>query len=190
MIIENARTTLFQSKEDYLAFRQAWKDFHNSGKAKPTFTLFEGKREVWEPGKGYVKVPFTRKDKHTALSSYHYMLYNILRGKYAETGYTSITNERKLHAHRYWPATTKYNNDPNPNQAMHCAAVELLRILGRLQSTKPLSSWEQKTIDELLLPFGNTISKEALVAIYEPLHTWIKNGFVDYVEVKEPEAIS
>jgi hypothetical protein len=190
MIIENARTTLFQTKEDYLAFRQAWKDFHNSGKAKPTFTTFEGTYEKYEPGKGYIKVPYTRRDKSKPLSSYHYMLYNILRGKYAETGYTPIQNKNKLNGNRYWPASSKYNSDPNPYQAMHCAAVNLLRTLSRLKSDKPLSSWEQSSIDDLLLPFGNTISKESLIAIYEPLHTWIKNGFVDYVEVKEAETVS
>lgn len=181
MIIENARTTLFQSKEDYLAFRQAWKDFHNSGKAKPIQTPFEYKIQ---------DRIYTRRDKTKPLKSYHYMLYNILRGKYAETGYTPILNKDKLNAHRYWPATSKYNSDPNPMQAMHCAAVDLLRVLDLIRSDKPVPSWQQRRVDELMLPFGNTISKESLAAIYEPLHAWIKNGFVDYVEVKETEAIS
>ena len=30
--IENAKTRLFESKEHYLKFKQAWKDFHNSDK--------------------------------------------------------------------------------------------------------------------------------------------------------------
>ena len=30
--VENAKTRFFESKEDYLKFRQAWKDFHNEGK--------------------------------------------------------------------------------------------------------------------------------------------------------------
>lgn len=181
MKIENARTTLFQSKEDYLAFRQAWKDFHNSGKAKPIWTPFEYKIQ---------DRIYTRKDKTKPLKSYHYMLYNILRGRPAELGYSPLVNAGKLNANRYWPATTKYNCNPNPMQAMHCAAVELLRTLDLIKSDKALPSWQQRRVDELMLPFGNTISKESLAAIEEPLHAWLKNGFVDLVEVKEAETIS
>lgn len=34
---ENIKFDIFQSKEEYLTFRQAWKDYINSGKAQPSY---------------------------------------------------------------------------------------------------------------------------------------------------------
>jgi len=186
--IEDARTRFFNTKEDYLAFRQAWKDFHNSGKAKPVISIYEGTYEKYEQGKGYIEVPYTRKDKSTPLSSYHYMLYNLLRGKSATEGYAPITNAGKLNANRYWPASAKHNGEPNPWQAMHCAATELCRKLNMLKVDKP-ASWQQNNIDALLLPFGNTLNKEALISLLDTLYPWVQAGFV-VEQPKEEEVIS
>jgi hypothetical protein len=185
--IENARTRFFNTKEDYLAFRQAWKDFHNSGKAKPVISTFEGTYTKYEQGKGYISVPYTRKDKNKPLSSYHYMLYNLLRGRSATDGYAPLTNASRLNANRYWPASAKYNGDPNPWQAMHCAATELCRKLNMLKVDKP-SSWQQGSIDNLLLPFGDTLNKEALISLLDALYPWVQAGFV--TEQPKEEVVS
>ena len=73
MQAENAKTRFFVSKEDYLKFKQSWKNFHNSDKL-----VWREDVEVysWELDK-----KITMKNiKHTALGPEHYMLYNLLRG--------------------------------------------------------------------------------------------------------------
>lgn len=66
MKIENAQFNFFENKDHYLTFRQAWKDYINSGKAKcETYTDYQG---------GTCKYP-------SNLECKHHLLYTLLRGK-------------------------------------------------------------------------------------------------------------
>lgn len=62
--ISNVKKEIFVSKEHYLHFRQSWKDFINSGKAKPH----------------YEEGPYGRY-KHSNLRGSHHLLFCILTEK-------------------------------------------------------------------------------------------------------------
>lgn len=65
MKIENAKETFFNSKDEYLQFIQAWKQFHAEGKHKKVeFTEYDGSIHM-----------------KSNLHCEHHLLYNLLRGK-------------------------------------------------------------------------------------------------------------
>jgi len=137
--IENAKTRLFESKEHYLNFKQAWKSFHNSDKL------------VWrEDVEVYVynqnKYATMRNVKHTALSAEHYMLYNLLRGYSSERGFRE-DGDHGWTACEYalWQInrTAKNLKDVNSEYAIN------------RKSTRA-------AIDKLLLPFADNVSHEML----------------------------
>lgn len=146
--IENAKTRFFESKEDYLKFRQAWKDFHNSDKL-----VWREDIEVysWELDK-----KITMKNvKHTALGPEHYMLYSLLRGYEAHRGFS----EDSVHG---W-------------LAYDYALSTLLRTIKDLQYVN--STYEsqrersRRAYKALVLPFGETLSQGALVALARDIHS-------------------
>jgi hypothetical protein len=65
MKIENAQYNFFETKDHYLQFRQAWKDYINSGQAK--------KQEM----KYWGGTPYFA----SSLKCEHHLLYALLRGK-------------------------------------------------------------------------------------------------------------
>lgn len=82
--IENAKQIFFTDKQHYLNFRKAW-----SQATKISQT--EVKEAFWVPS-------------HTTAT--HHLVYNLLRGKAPETGFTPITNRNKL------------SNGMRPNRAL------------------------------------------------------------------------
>ena len=65
MKIEQAPHNFFDSKEEYLTFRQAWKDFHKEGKHKPV------PHDDYYGGTRYV----------SDLMCVHHLIYALLRGR-------------------------------------------------------------------------------------------------------------
>lgn len=146
--MENAKTRLFESKEDYLKFRQAWKDFHNSGKV-----VWREDKEVycWETS-GYVTM---KNVKCTALGAEHYMLYNLLRGYDSRRGFSEDADHGWL-AHDY-------------------ALSTLLRTIKDLQNVNSTYEYSRKSarkgFEALVLPFGDTLSQGVLVALARSIHS-------------------
>ena len=145
--IENVKTRFFESKEHYLNFRQAWKDFHNSDKL-----VWREDVEVYSWA--YNKNVTMKNVKYTSLSAQHYMLYNLLRGYEAHRGFTE-------HGEFGWVA---YDN----------ALSSLLRSISDIADVNSPSEtrrkWARERVDALILPFGETLSEGVLVALAREIH--------------------
>ena len=170
--IENAKTRFFESKEHYLNFRQAWKDFHNNEK--------HIERGEWTTPHGNVK-----EYKTPLLSSSHYMLYNLLRGYNVKYGYTPLQSGKEY---------LKWN-------ACEYAAADILRVSKRLEDVNSPSKFAREyartSIDALLLPFGGHVPHEALRDIGEQLNINAFNNqnypqfeVEEWQDIKEPEQLS
>ena len=159
--IENAKTRFFESKEHYLKFRQAWKDFHNSDQLvrREDVEVYS-----WSLGRDIV----VRNVKITSLSAEHYMLYSLLRGHEASRGFSPITKEGKLQA------TSTWGGEPNPWAAYESAKSEIIRTAKNVEDVNAPSEmrrkWAREKIEHLLLPFGNTVSQGVLVSLAKELH--------------------
>ena len=168
--VENAKTRFFESKEDYLKFKQAWKDFHNSDKlvwrervdVTPWDARFEYPGTMPEEERTYAM------QKRTSLSAEHYMLYNLLRGYEAHRGFSPLTNEGRLNA------TSTWGGEHQPWAAYECAKSELLREIKRLKDVNSPSEcsrkWAREAYEALVLPFGDTLSQGVLVALGQSIH--------------------
>jgi hypothetical protein len=85
--------SFFTSKEHYLAFRDAWKQYHADGKhKKETYTDYQG---------GICKCP-------SELTSDHHLVYNALRKRDLSKSFTPITSEGKLNAFNGKPYAAFY----------------------------------------------------------------------------------
>ncbi len=136
--IENAKTELFESKEHYLQFRQAWKDFHNSGKV-----VWREDIEVysWAERKNVIM----KNVKQTSLSAEHYMLYNLLRGYDAQRGFREDGDHGWcMCEHAVWE--------------IYCAASRLQNVNASSDSRK----WAREMVEDLLLPFDGTVTHQML----------------------------
>jgi hypothetical protein len=69
MKIENAKELFFENKEHYLQFRQSWKNYINSGKAKPVEQIYTYSGELFTASK---------------LTCKHHLIYKLLQGKDTE----------------------------------------------------------------------------------------------------------
>ena len=145
--IENAKTRLFESKEHYLQFRQAWKDFHNSDKL-----VWREDVEVycWSQRKNVIM----KNVKHTSLSAEHYMLYNLLRGYDAQRGF-------------------REDGDHGWSKCEY-AVWQINRVALQLKDVNAPSSsrkWAREMIEELLLPFDGTVTQEMLLEVGKQIST-------------------
>lgn len=139
--VENAKTRFFESKEDYLKFRQAWKDFHNN---RDHMRTFEYTDESGEKRTGEVAV----------LNSSHYMLYNLLRGYEAHRGFSEDSDHGWL-AYDY--------------ALSHL--LRAIKDLQQVNSTYEYSRKSaRKGLEALVLPFGDTLSQGVLVALGRAIH--------------------
>jgi len=155
--IENAKTRFFESKEHYLNFKQAWKDFHNSDK-------LVWREDVVVYAYNLDRNVIMRNVKHTSLSAQHYMLYNLLRGYDIQRGFTP---PKDAPDHQKW-YTCEYT------------AVEIFRASKRLadinSTSKSSREYARKDIDALLLPFGGHVTHETLRDVGEWLNINIFNN--------------
>ena len=108
-------TTYFQTKEQYLTFRNNWANAVNSKKE---------------------------------LTAAHHILYNILRGRSHDMGFTPITNGNKL------------RNGMLFNFGLYHGMVELERIYKYLTTGK---GWGGLYADDFYIPFAS--SKEEFIAL-------------------------
>ena len=138
--IENAKTELFESKEHYLQFRQAWKDFHNSDKL-----VWREDVEVysWALKKDVVM----KNVKHTALGAEHYMLYNLLRGYDAQRGFKEDSDHGwcacEYAVHRIYRAASQLKKVNDPDYDINRRSARHM-------------------VEALLLPFGDTVTHQML----------------------------
>jgi hypothetical protein len=161
------KNRLFNTKEEYLAMRQAWKDFHNNGHAKAEWV--ETTHKVWQwHSKSYIE--FLNKTKVSPLDGDHYMLYNLLRGLPKHRGFLSDDKESTIGyedaiqvLRRYIPiALDKDVKIPPFVQHRGEEAIEKYR-----------QQHEERRLEFLHMltkPFGNTVTEEHLKLVLEEIN--------------------
>lgn len=83
---------VFDSKEQYLNFRKAWKTAVKSELNKPRMITIE-RKPWWEPS---IESLILKAPGEEWVSPAHHVLFNILRGVPADIGFTKITNNSEL----------------------------------------------------------------------------------------------
>lgn len=163
--IENAKTRFFESKEHYLKFRQAWKDFHNN---RDHMRTFEYTDDSGEKRTGEVPV----------LDASHYMLYSLLRGYEANRGFSKDSDHG-------WQAYDCALSE----------LLRAIRSLKDVNSPSEWSrKWARERVDALTLPFGETLSESVLVAlareIYPDFPAFEPEQRKDFTKVEKQEKVS
>ena len=145
--------THFENKEHYLAFRKAWSNAVNSDNAKPhnevrTYTYKNSREEYTVRVDGW-------------LTAAHHVLYNILRNRDYDHGFTLITNRNKL------------LNGTSPNLGLVQAVANLKHVQEWIR--QELAAQEQgkdcmwsDAIDKFLAPFGDTVNREMIFNLEIP----------------------
>lgn len=123
----------FDTKEDYLKFKKQWASAVNDPKAKKE--LIRGSYGAYQK-KGWIK-------------PVHHIIYNIVRNKPLDYGFTPITSEKKLQS-----------NNMNPNEAFDRAYYmfksfqkssknywpynEVMEPLGDVLPFSKIKSWKEE----------------------------------------------
>jgi hypothetical protein len=174
--IEDAKTRFFKTKEDYLKFKQAWKDFHNN---QP---LVEWKDKDISPwNRDQTLDPILARTKYPVLSSAHYMLYNLVRGYDIKHGYSPLTNEGRLNANLL--------DGAQPWRNCEAAATDLIRHARSLSDvnsqSKTSREYRRKDVEHMLLPFGDAFSHEALADLAGLLYKHLSGKDLPEIIVQE-----
>ena len=151
---KNAKFTIFNSKEDYLNMRQAWKDYHTNGHAKGKWVETTHKVRDWKTNS---VVEHINKTKHTPLGAEHYILYNLLRGKPAHIGFMENWMEiTDGYAHAYVFLETRLEEATKP-------------LVFAADSTEWSKKWvaerKQLALERLMKPFGDALTEEHLATV-------------------------
>ena len=141
--IEDAKTRFFTSKEHYLQFKQAWKDFHNNGDHVEC--------GEWTTPHGNVK-----KYKTPLLNSSSYMLYNLLRGYDIARGYSE-------HSENGWAACDYAAGE----------IIRTARNIKDINTSGFNQRFARGSIKKLLLPFGGTVTNQMLYDLAADLYKGI-----------------
>lgn len=146
MKIENAQQEFFNSKEEYLQFRQAWKDYINSGKAKKVEKTYHYSGELY---------------RESNLRCVHHLIYGLLRGR-DTSQMLSLT--LKVQGQRpYFPF---YEARSTISLAIQIAD----RGPSKLRPEGDTGHLDR--LNALLEPFGNTIDIETLKLLMSEISDW------------------
>lgn len=171
--IKNAKFTIFNSKEEYLNMRQAWKDYHNQGHAKGVWVETYHKVRDWKTNS---VVDHINKTKITPLGPSHYILYNLLRGKPAHIGFMQDWTQP---TDGYAGAYVSLENQ------LEVATKPLIFADNTSEGSKKWAiEWKQRAFERLMKPFGETLTEEHLATVLKLM----KDGhYRNLLEDKEEE---
>lgn len=137
-------THFFENRTQYLRFKIAWSEAVNSPRAKSSL----------EPCDEWIGGSYGRVSKGTGvfrktgwINAEHHILYNIIRGKPLECGFTPRPG---------WP------NDGFDR------GVFRLEYLIKMTNHVNATTHVKKTIDTFLEPFGETFTKEMFASVRIP----------------------
>ena len=147
-------TTLFETKEQYLYFRKMWADAVNSPKAKTTKTNYG-----W-------------------LHAEHMVLYNILRQRQFDKGFSPVTSKNKLENGAYinyglWSACSTLRS--HINRAKNIIGAN--DSGGFLKKKVEPSEWDVKYVNEFLEPFADTVTPLMLSKVELPEVHMLESGY-------------
>lgn len=148
-------TTYFETKEHYQAFRNAWARAVNDDRAKKQ--IIEVPHTDWRTGSKTI----IKEKSNGWIGARHHILFNILRGKQPDTGFTPTTNSNKLRNgayfnYGYWAANYSLRN------IIECAK--------KIKSA-PEDYFYQRRVDSVtafLKPFDGTVTIEMLQNVEVP----------------------
>jgi len=165
--IEDAKTRFFKSKEDYLNFKQAWKDFHNDGHVVET-------RE-------YKDRLGTHEYKVNMLDATHYMIYNLLRGYESHRGFTPLVNPGRLNAHG---GSEWCSYDETVTNLIQSAR----RVTDVNSESEFSRRYAREAVDKLRLPFGNTVSNAMLYELASEVYEHLSGQALPTIVVEEEKS--
>jgi hypothetical protein len=150
----NETHLFFESKEHYLKFKQAWKDYINGGNHEPPVY----KRKHYADG-GVREIAVKGK---SSLSAFEHFLYNGLRQKDFYKSFAPITNAGRLNS----------RSSDHPYRAFYDCRYKLGDLISNFESTY---DWTKKRAERKLIElnkiFGDTLTYEML----KDLHRYARN---------------
>ena len=173
--IKNAKFIIFNSKEEYLNMREAWKRFHREGQAKGVWVETYHKVRDWKTNS---VVDHVNKTKHAPLSGMHYILYNLLRGKPAHCGFMQDWTQ----------PTDGYANYYCFLERQLEEAIKPLVFADNATdwSKKWATECKQTAFERLTKPFGETLTEEHLATVLKLM----KEGHYRDLLEDEEEAVA
>lgn len=175
--IENLKTEIFEDKEHYLAFRQAWKDYINSGKHKP----------VWEEKVfTYNKRTYIQKTKVSNLNGSQQLLFCLLTEKDLRVTFKPSDNKEGKNGFGRAYFTLIH--------LIHSAAkLHEFETTGDLPLQANREYYQQyhdrikKSFDRFLEPFGGTVTIEMLAQIQAKYYNSPKTHKHYFLTNRDPE---
>lgn len=161
--IENAKSTFFESKEQYLQFRQNWKQFIKDGrhlkKCPGTTTA-----RIIDPATHRYTYKSVELRHESELTFIHHLIYCLLCGK--QFNLLICDNPLK-------PATRfkTYSHIARTKALLHHAQ----QVLNKGLSLDNLQQYQQNNLGKLLAPFGDSISILQLVELFKNIDSDIIN---------------
>lgn len=147
--------SIFKTKEHYFSFRDAWASAANNKKVKsqlePCDEWIRNPSSI-SYGTGRYRVPGW-------LQAEHYILYNILRGRSFDRGFTPITNAVKLQHGMY---------------INHGLFNGMIRLAGKQATAKKIVNNEKieenqaQRFADFIEPFNNTVTVDMFASIILP----------------------
>ena len=149
--IKNVKKEIFTSKEHYLAFRQAWKDYINSGQAKPS-------RVDAGYGGGYQKI--------SNLTSAHHLLFCLLTEKDIAITFKPSSNESKQGFDNadFW--LSRMYNDTG-RVIKYDAGEANIPSWMTIQKYETITEEKRSNIKKFFEPFGSTITLNMLCRLFD-----------------------
>lgn len=159
---ENIKKEIFATKEDYLAFRQAWKDYINSGKAKPSYVEYK-----WNDNALV---------KRSNLTASQQLLFCILTEKDLSITFKGSKN----------PSKSGFENAFRDLRFACLSARKIKQQDDDGITEDNLNKWNRQQyipirnrIGEFLEPFGKSVDKDLLIKLLEDYFEkvmWITNN--------------
>lgn len=158
--------SLFESKQHYVDFRNAWAAAVTDPRAKRTIKHHRYPIQYYEHGTLVVTEHNGAEVIPGWITSTHALLYNLLRDKPFYNGFTPVSNRNKLTNSTYvnWSLyLAAYNLDWRKRQA-----IESLKKDPIINQDSSKQYWGTTTTMTFLEPFNGTITREMLSELVIP----------------------
>jgi len=149
-------TTLFETKKQYFYFRKTWADAVNSPRAKTTKTNY-----------GWLRAE-------------HMILYNILRQRAFDKGFSPITNTNKLENGAYinYGLYNAWNTlSSHIGRAKKIVEADKKGGFLKLKRSTTVSEWDTKYVKDFLEPFAGTVTVKMLAKVELPEVVMLESNY-------------
>lgn len=187
-------TTYFETKEQYLAFRKAWARAVNNDRRFSTLEPCDewikeaghnGRRGFGavSEGTGKVRVPGW-------ITATHHVLYNILRNRPIETGFTPVSKTSRLQNGAYINHGLYFAVDTLINHITYAKQHKTLvkqaeEAKKKYPNSYAVSEGKIKRLEKFLEPFDGTVSIELLASIEVPKVDPLESNYAGGIKLAE-----